>query len=56
MIQFSFIIPVYNRPNQIKELLESFKGFTCGNPFEIVIIEDGSTLGCSEIVERYQDA
>ena len=56
MIQFSFIIPVYNRPNQIKELLESFKGFTCGNPFEIVIIEDGSILGCSEIVERYQDA
>ena len=56
MIQFSFIIPVYNRPDQIKELLESFNGFTCGNTFEIVIIEDGSTLGCSKIVESYQDA
>ncbi|MDC1312496.1 glycosyltransferase [Flavobacteriaceae bacterium] len=56
MIQFSFIIPVYNRPHEIKELLESFKALTTGDAFEIVIIEDGSTLGCSDIVAGHQDA
>jgi len=56
MIQFSFIIPVYNRPLEIKELLESFKALTTSDAFEIVIIEDGSTLCCSDIVAGYQDA
>ena len=56
MIEFSFIIPVYNRPHEIKELLESFKALTTSDAFEIVIIEDGSTLCCSDIVAGYQDA
>jgi len=56
MIQFSFIIPVYNRPHEIKELLESFKALTYSNAYEIVIVEDGSTLCCSDIVASYQDA
>jgi glycosyltransferase involved in cell wall biosynthesis len=56
MIQFSFIIPVYNRPHEIKELLESFKALITSDAFEIVIIEDGSTLCCSDIVADYQDA
>ena len=56
MIEFSFIIPVYNRPLEIKELLESFKALTTSDAFEIVIIEDGSTLCCSDIVAGYQDA
>ncbi len=55
MIQFSFIIPVYNRPQEIKELLESFKALTTSDAFEIVIIEDGSTICSSEIVASYQD-
>jgi glycosyltransferase involved in cell wall biosynthesis len=55
MLQFSFIIPVYNRPHEIKELLESFKALTTCDAFEIVIIEDGSTLCCSEIVTNYKD-
>ena len=55
MIQFSFIIPVYNRPHEIKELLESFKALTTSDAFEIVIIEDGSTLCSSEIVTLYKD-
>ena len=54
-IQFSFIIPVYNRPQQIKELLESFTLLTSNDPFEIVIIEDGSTHCSSEIIASYQD-
>ncbi len=55
MIQFSFIIPVYNRPQEIKELLESFKALTTSDAFEIVIIEDGSTICSSEMVASYQD-
>lgn len=55
MIQFSFIIPVYNRPHQIKELLESFKALKYSSAYEIVIIEDGSTICSSEIVASYQD-
>ena len=55
MIQFSFIIPVYNRPQEIKELLESFKALTTSDAFEIVIIEDGSTICSSEIVTLYKD-
>ena len=39
----SFIIPVYNRPNEIDELLKSFSNMECKKDFEIIIIEDGST-------------
>ncbi len=55
MVQFSFIIPVYNRPQEIKELLESFKQVRTSKSFEIVIVEDGSTLCCSEIVTSFKD-
>jgi glycosyltransferase involved in cell wall biosynthesis len=55
IVQFSFIIPVYNRPQEIKELLESFKQVRTTETFEIVIIEDGSTLSSSEIVTSFKD-
>ena len=55
MVQFSFIIPVYNRPQEIKELLESFKQVRTSKSFEIVIVEDGSNLCCSEIVTSFND-
>ena len=41
---FSFIIPVFNRPEEIRELLESFCILDAPKTFEIVIVEDGSTL------------
>lgn len=50
---FSIIIPVYNRPDEIKELLESLLLSTYTKPYEIVIIEDGSTITSKEIVESY---
>lgn len=50
---FSFIIPVYNRPEEVNELLESLTNLNYDNDFEIVIIEDGSTLKCEEIVRNY---
>lgn len=42
---FSFIIPVYNRPEEIKELLLSLLSLDCQD-FEVIIIEDGSTISC----------
>ncbi|MDE3740653.1 glycosyltransferase [Maribacter polysaccharolyticus] len=54
-ISFSFIIPVYNRPNEIRELLESLVHQTFKEPFKVVIIEDGSTIDSQSEVEAYQD-
>ena len=46
IIDVSFIIPVYNRPEEINELLSSFNNLDGNYDFEIVIIEDGS-VNCS---------
>lgn len=54
MIKFSVIIPVYNRPDELKELLESLNKQTY-KEFEILVVEDGSTLKSDEIVARYQN-
>lgn len=51
----SFIIPVYNRPQEIAELLQSFTELHGALNFEIVIIEDGSTISSSEVVESFSD-
>lgn len=52
-LSFSFIIPVYNRPNEIRELLESLLEQTYDKPFEVVIVEDGSTISSKEVVEPF---
>jgi len=52
-LQYSFIIPVYNRPDEVDELLVSFKTMETQLDYEIVIIEDGSTHTSKHIVERY---
>lgn len=49
---YSLIVPVYNRPDEVNELLESLTHQTYKN-FEVLIIEDGSSNPCKEIVERY---
>lgn len=49
---YSAIIPLYNRPDEIEELLESLTQQSYSN-FEVVIIEDGSTDDSKEIVEQY---
>lgn len=51
--KYSFIIPVYNRPEEIRELLESMLRLKGNIPFEILIVEDGSNLKSDEIVEEY---
>ena len=50
---FSFIIPVYNRPEEVRELLESFSELDDPKTFEIVIVEDGSTMDARLIVEHF---
>lgn len=54
MPRFSIIIPVYNRPGEIADLLESLAAQTVKN-FEVVITEDGSTIPCRDICDRYAD-
>jgi len=54
-LSFSFIIPVYNRPNEIKELLASLSQQTYPKPFEIVIVEDGSSISSEEEVMAFRD-
>ena len=54
-LEVSFIIPVYNRPDEIKELLDSFTKLHTTLNFEIVIIEDGSTITSENIIDRYSE-
>lgn len=52
---YSFIIPVYNRPEEIRELLASFILLeTEGISFEIIIVEDGSTLSSEDIINDFK--
>jgi len=51
-MNFSFIIPVFNRPEETKELLESL-AFQTQKDFEVVIIEDGSTNTSEEVVKSF---
>lgn len=53
-MKFSVIIPVYNRIDEVEELLASLQQQTAKN-FEVVIVEDGSTAPCNEVVDRYVD-
>ena len=52
-MHFSFIIPVFNRPAEVDELLESLTFQTYTN-FDIVIVEDGSTLKCDKVINKYK--
>lgn len=49
----SIIVPVYNRRDEVRDLLESLSQQTVGG-FEIVIVEDGSTDPCRDICEGYK--
>ncbi|MCH7410803.1 glycosyltransferase [Belliella sp. DSM 111904] len=53
-MQFSVIIPVYNRPEEIDALLESLVIQEL-MPFEVIIVEDGSSVRCELIVRAYSD-
>jgi len=50
--RISIIVPVYNRPDEVDDLMASLAGQTEGG-FEVVIVEDGSTVVCREQVDKY---
>jgi glycosyltransferase involved in cell wall biosynthesis len=52
MLFYSVIIPVYNRPTEIDELLHSLTKQTYKN-FEVLVIDDGSTDNCEAISTKY---
>lgn len=52
-MRYSFVIPVYNRPDEVRELLESLTHQELFD-FEIVIIEDGSSVSSEAVVESYR--
>ena len=51
-MKYSFIIPVYNRPDEVDELLDSLTRQTLRD-FEVVVVEDGSAIPCREVVSKY---
>ena len=53
-MKYSFIIPVYNRPDEVDELLDSLTRQTVRD-FEVVVVEDGSSVPCKEVVDKYAD-
>lgn len=60
-IQYSIIIPVYNRPDELRELLESLnetKSMAPGSKnssWEVIVVEDGSTLQSRDVCNRFSD-
>ena len=53
-MNYSIIVPVYNRPDEVDELLESLTHQVFRN-FEVVIVEDGSEKKCDEVCAKYKD-
>ena len=53
-LDISFIIPVFNRPEEIRELLESFLELEGDINYEIVIVEDGSTNKSDDVCNAFK--
>lgn len=51
-MRYSIVIPVYNRPDEVNELLAGLCEQTCRD-FEVLVVEDGSAVPCREVVESY---
>lgn len=54
MPEFSVIIPVYNRPDEVNELLESLTNQSYTD-FEVIIVEDGSSMPAEQITAVFKD-
>ena len=53
-MKYSIIVPVYNRPDEVDELLQSLCDQTAKD-FEVLIVEDGSQRDCKAVVDKYGD-
>ncbi|WP_104515607.1 glycosyltransferase [Nonlabens xylanidelens] len=56
VINYSIIIPVFNRPDEIEKLLDSISVLNFDNEFEVVIVEDGSTLSSESVCSRFRES
>ena len=53
-MKYSFIVPVYNRPDEVAELLESLAALGRKDDFEVIVVEDGSAVPCQQVCRRYE--
>ena len=53
-MRYSVIIPVYNRPDEVDELLQSLVSQSLKD-FEVIVVEDGSSVPCEDVVNKYRD-
>ena len=51
-MKYSIIVPVYNRPDEVDELLESLLHQE-EKDFEVIVVEDGSQVPCGDVCQRY---
>ena len=51
-MKYSIIVPVYNRPDEVDELLESLTQ-QAFKDFEVIIVEDGSIKPCKDVCDKY---
>ena len=51
-MKYSFIIPVFNRPQEVAELLQSLSKQT-RKDFDVHVVEDGSSITCREVCDHY---
>ena len=51
-MKYSIIVPVYNRPDEVDELLQSLCEQTVKD-FEVLIVEDGSVKPCKDVCDKY---
>lgn len=53
-MRYSILIPVYNRPHELDELLESLTKQTC-KAFEVIVVDDGSETKSDAVVAKYAE-
>ena len=53
-MRFSIVVPVFNRPDEVDELLQSLSEQSLSD-FETIIVEDGSSLSCENTVDKYKE-
>jgi glycosyltransferase involved in cell wall biosynthesis len=53
-LKFSFVVPVYNRPGEIRDLLQSMLSLDFEEDYEVVIVEDGSSDPCRKVLQDFE--
>ena len=52
-MKYSYIIPVYNRPREVDQLLASLASQSL-REFEVIVVDDGSSITCEDLIEYYE--